>query len=216
MKQSVALLALVFLCIGCLRADTVYSTFGSGDSFISSGFWTVGGPSQDEIAASFVPSANFVLESIDFAAGLLSGTDNHIVVDLAEGPLAPGPPIESFDVTGLTGSSAVVTVDSISHPLLSAGATYWVVLSAPDPTNTMAGWNQNDQSLVNLSLRLDDGPWFPLGTEVLTPAFDVIGTPVAAVPEPSPAPLLALLLACQIGTFTWRRSKRRIGKLTQP
>lgn len=216
MQLWIMRLAFLFLVTQGLRADAVFSTFGPGDSFLNGGFWMVGGPLPEEIAASFVPSQDFTLQSIDFAVALLSGTDNHIVVDLAAGPAAPGAPIESFSVTNLPTVPAVVTVDSISHPGLSAGVRYWVVLSAPDPTNTSVGWNQNDQGVVDLSSRQDDGPWVDLGTEVLTPAFDVIGTPVAAVPEPSNWALLALVLAHQITMFARRRGEHRSGKLTRP
>jgi len=216
MQLWIVRLAFLLVVIRGLHADTVYTTFGPGNSFLNGGLWVIGGPLQQEIAASFVPSHDFTLQSIDFAGALLLGPDSHVTVDLAAGPVAPGAPIESFSVTSLSASPAVVTVDSISHPRLNAAVTYWVVLSAPDPTNTLAGWNQNDQGVVDLSSRQDGGPWSDLGTEVPTPAFDVIGTPITAVPEPSNWVLLALVLAHQIITFTRRRDEHSSGKLTRP
>jgi len=216
MKLWIMRIAFLFLATRGLHADTVFTTFGPGDSFLNGSSQMVGGPLQEQIAASFVPSHDFTLQSIDFAGALLSGTNSQITVDLAAGPAAPGAAIESLSVTSLPASPAVVTVDSISHPRLNAGVRYWVVLSAPDPTNTLAGWNQNDQGVVDLSSRQDGGPWLDLGTEVLTPAFDVIGSPISAVPEPSTWALLALVLAQQITTFAYRRGEHRLGKLTRP
>jgi len=210
MKQWIALLALSFLGAAGLRADTVFSTFGPGSTFFT-GVWMVGGPPEDEIAASFVPSHDVTLDTIDFAASLLSGTDNDLTVDFAAGPSAPGAPIESFTVTTLAASPSIVTIHSVLHPLLSAGVTYWVVLSAPDPANTSVGWNLNNQGFEGVSSRQDDGAWAALGNEVPSAAFDVLGTPViATVPEPSSVPLVALLFACAFATLGPRERRRRM------
>ena len=210
MKQWIALLALSLLGAAGLRADTVFSTFGPGSSFFTGGTWMVGGLPEDEIAASFVPSHDFTLDTIDFAAALLSGTDNDLRVDFASGPSAPGAPIESFTVTSLTANPSIVTLHSVLHPLLSAGVTYWVVLSAPDPANTLVGWNLNDQGFEGVSSRQDDGTWSALGNEVPSAAFDVLGTPVnATVPEPSSVALVALVVACAFAMAP-REHQRRI------
>jgi hypothetical protein len=208
MSRPILLLALSFFGTGALFADTVFSTFGPGQSFFTGGVWMVGGQPPEEIAASFVPAQDFTLETIDFAAVFLSGTDSQVDVSLAAGPSAPGTPIESFTVSGLSTVSAVLTVNSASHPQLDAGVTYWVVLSALDPAATLAGWNQNDQGFVGVSARLDGGAWFDLGTEVLTPAFDVLGVPtIPTVPEPSTWSLVTLVIACQLAVFMGRRRK---------
>lgn len=211
MKQSAALLALSFFVTAGLRADTVFSTFGPGNSFFTGGVWMVGGLPEDEIAASFVPSHDFTLNAIDFAAALLTGTDNDLTVDIAAGPSAPGAPIESFTVTSLAASPSIVTVHSVLHPLLSAGITYWVVLSAPDPANTLVGWNLNSQGFEGVSSRQDDGTWSALGTEVPSAAFDVLGTPVnATVPEPSSVTFVALLFVCKFAKLALLERRRRI------
>jgi hypothetical protein len=208
MSRSILLLALSLFGTGALFADTVFSTFGPGQSFLTGGVWMVGGQPPEEIAASFVPAQDFTLETIDFAAVFLSGTDSQVDVSLAAGASAPGAPIESFTVSGLSTIPAVLTVNSASHPQLDAGVTYWIVLSAPDPAATLAGWNQNDQGFVGVSARLDGGAWFDLGTEVLTPAFDVLGIPaIPTVPEPSTGPLVTLVIACQLAVFMGRRRK---------
>lgn len=207
MSRQILLFAMSFFGASALFADTIASTFGPGQSFLTAGVWMVGGQPPDEIAASFVPSENFTLETIDFAVLSLALTDSQVDVSIAAGSSAPGASIESFTVSGISPIPAVLTVNSISHPQLDAGVTYWIVLSAVDPNDPSVGWNQNDKGVVGVS-RFAGGAWSNLGTEVLTPAFDVIGNPtIPTVPEPSTCSFVVLIIACQFKTIVSRRSK---------
>ena len=190
MKKWATLLALGMSGVCALHADTIFSTFGPGNSFFAVGSWTVGTSSDTQIAASFVPSHEFTLDEIDFAAFAMSGTQ--VTVDIATGASSPELPVESFLVTGVPATPTVLTVDSALHPDLSAGVRYWIVLSSPD----VIGWNLNDQGFVGVSMRQDSDPWVDLGTEVPAPAFAVLGTPVVTttVPEPSSCLLSAVML----------------------
>jgi len=79
---SIAVFAAI-LTAGASYADTIYSTFGSGQTFmpitppgpsgLGSGFWYVGlyvgqGGQSQYVLAPFTPSVNVALDSIDFAA----------------------------------------------------------------------------------------------------------------------------------------------------
>ncbi len=204
MNRSAALLTLVVIAAPGLFADTVYSTFGPGNSFVSNAAWKVGDVFDAQIAASFVPGRDFTLQAIDIEAFVSSGSGD-LTVALSAGPSSPGTPLESFDLTGVASSPTFLTMDSALHPVLTAGTTYWIVLSAS--AGTVAGWNQNDQGFVGLSSRQGGGPWVSLGTELSTPAFDVLGAPAGAVPEPSGAILLASAFLAQAAALAYRRSR---------
>ena len=208
MNRLVLCLALGFCGTGGLFADTIASNFGSGQSFLTAAVWMVGGQPPAEIAASFVPAQDFALDTIDFAAVSLSGTVTGVDITVASGSSAPGAPIESFVVSGISGKPSALTVDSALHPQLDAGVTYWIVLSPLDPTAPLVGWNQNDRGVVGVSARFDDGAWSALGTEVLMPAFDVLGSPVVStVPEPSTWSFVILIIGCHLSVLAYRKRK---------
>lgn len=208
MSRLISLLALSFLGSGMLFADTVYSTFDPGQSFLNGSVWTIGGIPPEQIAGSFVPSEDFTLDTIDFAAVSLALTDSRVEVTLAAGPSAPGASIESFTVSGISPIAAVYSVNSIAHPILDANVKYWIVLAPVDQSDPMVGWDQNDQGFVGVSALLDGGAWMDKGTEVLTPAFDVLGSPVVpTVPEPSSWSFVILPIALQFAALVRRRIK---------
>ena len=208
MSRLILCFALSICGTGGLFADTIFSTFDPGQSFLTGAIWMIGGQPPEEIAASFVPAESFSLETIDFAAVSLSGTVTGVDVSLASGSSAPGPPIESFVVSAISGTASVLKVESIAHPQLDAGVTYWLVLSPLDPASPLIGWNQNDQGIVGVSARFDDGAWLALGTEVLMPAFDIVGTPlVPTVPEPSTWSFMILVIGLQVAVSAYRRRK---------
>jgi hypothetical protein len=208
MSRPISLLALSFLGSGMLFADTVYSTFNPGQSFLIGSVWTIGGIPPEQIAGSFVPSEDFTLDTIDFAAVSLALTDSRVEVSLAAGPSAPGASIESFTIPGISPIPAVYSVNSALHPILDAHVKYWIGLSPVDQADPMVGWDQNDEGVVDVSALLDGGSWMDKGTEVLAPAFDVLGSPVVpTVPEPSSWSFLILPMAMQYAAFMRRRSK---------
>jgi len=210
MKKALLLFLLSLSAATASRADVIYTTFGPGQSFLASANWPVQGPQVTEFAASFVPAGNFTLDSIQLALVLLSGSAALNVQVANDNMSAPGTPIETLSTTDITTTPAVVTIDSLSHPPLLSGATYWVVLSS-GVTNEI-GWNWNDAEIVGVSrLTAPSTTWMPLGTEVSTPAFEVDGTPVSAIPEPADlwlmtAPLAVFLAACRT---SWIRHPSR-------
>jgi hypothetical protein len=192
MKSAMSCFALGLLIVTGVRADTIFTTFGTGHSFSRMNSLPVGGVGQTEFAASFAPTQDFTLDGIDFAVALVSGQDPlNVEITTDSGALSPGAPLETFSVSSVPTLPSVLGVDSPSHPLLIAGATYWVVLSTAPGTEI--GWDRNDQHFVGVSELVAGSPsWKALGTEVLTPAFDVLGTPVSGtIPEPASFWLMA-------------------------
>jgi hypothetical protein len=185
----------------------IYSDFGPGQSF-DTGFNVAIGTypglvSQEAVAASFTPSASWVLTAIDFAAGYDHGP-NQLDVYLTSGAV-PGAPIESFSFTNLTGVASVFTATSVAQPTLLAGTTYWVVLAANDPVNSGFFWSFNVTGVHGVSLNLAGGPWQSLPS-ALTTAFDVQGT---AIPEPA----TFSLLGASVLFGTLRKYRVRVKKI---
>ncbi len=179
--RSLLLLA-GFAFSNVLHAATIYSNFGPGQTYLTIASELVGTlsglASQVSVGAPFTPATTSVLTAIDFAAVYIGGP-NQLNVYLTSGGL-PGAPIESFTLTNLANLPTVLTVNSVTHPVLSAGTTYWVVLTANDPVNSDFGWNFNTTGATGAATRLGAGSWvLDQGT---TSAFDVQGD---AVPEPA-------------------------------
>lgn len=212
MKSALLLLAFCLAAASRVHADTIYSTFDPDQSFLSSVGWPVVGPGADEFAASFVPTQNFTLDSIELAAVLVSGVPALNIEVAADNASSPGAAVEMLSTTDLSATPAVVTIDSLSHPLLLAKETYWVVLSS-DVVNEV-GWNWNDAEFVGVSLLMPGSSWFPLGTEVPTPAFAVFGTPTSTtIPEPASVWLLMAALAAGVGACRIPGIRSRLGSV---
>ena len=188
------LVATAVLMVSALPASavTVYSTFGPGDTYDSTAGVVVSGDSN--IAASFtVPSANsYTLDSIRIGAGFYGtgGPSDDLIVRLTNNGGSTVYESLSVHVTNLN----IYTVPSVSHPTLTAGATYWVVLS-PENSSEMFSWMRNDQNIYEWYYK-SSGAWIASGGT--TPAFEVNGS-LAPVPIPSTLLLVGSGLAGLVG-----------------
>jgi hypothetical protein len=199
------------------NAALLTGTFGPGDSFLGESYLIGNSLFQQEIAAGFAPEVTATLDTIRVAAFFDSGLNDFTVYIAPNIAGEPGSPLESFTNLSFGVVPGILTLNSISHPLLTAGTRYWVVMTAPQLANSQGEWNLNDQGFGGVLARnffgafawtLDPGP---------TPAFDVSGT---VVPEPSTFVLasaaLAVFGACvrrkpaaSSQLFPHRRAKRK-------
>ena len=210
MKKFLLSVAVVGLVAGGARAGIIYSNFDPGMSFGRAATFILGPNTSDffgdqqAAAAPFTPASNFVFRSVELPLDLVSGTNN-VTVQLRTSFM--GVPsstvLESFTVTGLTGSAAVFTENSTMHPLLQQGTQYWITLF-PGGSDTEAEWNFNDTGATGRALSNDGGANWSTDSE--QSAFEVDGDPVGT-PEPGSLALLGMGLASLAAGAWWRKTR---------
>lgn len=200
---SVFLLSLVTLFIPAVcSADTVYTTFGPGQTFNMDGGSLVGQnnfppPPSQGIAAAFTPNETVTLTQIDVgvsavpaAGGLVVGS-HEILMELLSGVGgSPGSLVESWTLTNLPTLGTSFPPESVTAALsvtLFAGTEYWLALLPDLGTNV---WNGETATVGTLRLTNDGGASWNAPILTGQPAFDVQGSPVRAAPEPSSLLLL--------------------------
>jgi hypothetical protein len=181
------------------KADTIFNTFGPGDSYNPNFRYGVNG-SADFQAFRFIPTNSGTLTSITVALGR-TGMDPITRFELYTGTSTTlGVLLETFDVSnmvtpGLT-PGAVVSFSSALSPVLAAGQNYWLSFTEPGPPNASDSlWFFNNQGIFGTRLIVGQ----PAGVATLA-AFRVD----AAVPEPSTGVLLVISLVGRV-LIKWAR-----------
>jgi hypothetical protein len=175
---------------------TIFSNYGPNDSVCSTcNFWDTGVHSPEQPyhrAMPFtVPSGNsFTLDSITvsaFESGLGSEPAIYIVSVNSDSGGAPGPALEQFVFSNLSGTDyahpALLMGVSLLHPTLSAGAQYWITTDVTSPGTMAVGWPMNNQGSTGfVAWHAGNNPWtIPFGNVPQTlGAFNVMGTPMFA------------------------------------
>jgi len=199
LRTAVVVAACLMLAASQAHAGTVVvaDTLGPGDSY-SGGSWSVRGPDSgsvnQNIAASFTPTSDATLDSVDLALVLNAGTSSVLVRLLAD---SAGLPDEASVLESWTlsiGASSVYSVSSVVGPTLTQGTKYWVGVF-PGASDTWAGWHLNDQGFTGFAVK-STGAWSSVPSES-TPAFRVTATEVSVVPLPSSA----LIGVCLLGAL---------------
>ena len=189
------------------RGDTIYDSFGPGDSYNSgSGISILGsgathGPQS--AAASFtitrltdVTSATFgIFDVLDVPSDPIADVDLTLSASLG------GVALDSFVLVPSTTSGSTVSI-SINQ-LLPAG-TYWFALSAHSLNDDSAAWyDKNSDVNASTTVMLNHGT--DLGTGWFQDSSDQPAFSVSAAPLPSPIyGGLALLGALCAGSFLKR------------
>jgi hypothetical protein len=203
-KTVLLSLTLVITCSATSsRADIIFSNLGPGDTFGGSAYLIQGANlGEVDTAVRFTPTGNsYFFDTFEPVVSYSGGTDQMQVTLRLDNSGLPGSVIETIVVSGLNedfDNSAVFTVQSSLHPVLLAGVSYWLAISAVDD-DTRIFWRENSTGQIgDTALSFDGGTmWESISNE--TPAFRVTAT---AVPE-AHALALPVIGALLIAVRTW-------------
>jgi len=198
-----AVMAAIALYAVPLRADTIHSNLGPGDSFDPTSGWNVTtlasltGVDQDIAMPFTVIGTNHTFTSAELAMLHLGGTLSLDILLSADAGGVPGAVIETLNVT-VAGSPALVTATSVLNPTLVAGTTYWIATVAGGDHSSewmFAGSQGGNNPTGTVGFSYDGGAsWSTLTGEGA--AFRVNGN---VVPEPTTALLLGVGLVGMTG-----------------
>jgi len=200
--RFILLTAITLIFVPCVQSVQlpiyIYDSFGPGNDFVSYAYWGVSGASSSGgyvgHGESFVPALSGNLATVQVACGQLSsgtGLVNFYVA--ADNGGTPGVMLDSFMnvVAPAPGSSSLlVTMNSITQPLLHAGTTYWLYAEPAENTSAI-GWFVNNQGYRNdYAQESPPGEW--TSAPVTFGANGVFAVSVTPVPEPSMLTLLVV------------------------
>jgi len=202
-------LLIVLLASGQLQAVPIFSTFGPGDAYISSGGRVVGHSGFEfDIGSQFAITVGtpHQLDSIELAASLISGTNEIDVWLMSDAAGEPGAIIEAFNFQNLPDYSLanrpLLVGNSALNPILTPGPNYWLVASAPNEGDTKASWHYSEWSNIGpMAMRQGSGDWYVVNDTIT--AYRINGSPI-------PAPGAILLAGIGAGLVGWMRRRRAI------
>jgi PKD repeat protein len=130
-----------WFCGAALAQQTIYSNFGPGYSYIPTNGWSiaknVNGTENESF--SFTPAVDCYLGDLKIAIEDEESAENQIQVSIS--PSSPNnPPLETYSFTNAMHADdglvhPPLMTNSILHPKLNAGTTYWVTASQSNNTS---------------------------------------------------------------------------------
>jgi hypothetical protein len=180
---------------GAANADVMFSDLGPSDSFFAGSAFGFG-PILFT-GSSFTPTLTGSLDSIELALSTQSPSPDPsgTQVTLADTGLdgKPDHVLETFLTGTIPGvaSPALLTVNSVNHPLLTAGIQYFIVVGE----GPGGGWFYQN-SIGDIGPVVNGGSTGPVSLFTSDEsAFRVNGSPLSSVPEPGSFFLLGIGLA---------------------
>jgi hypothetical protein len=204
---SVLVTFLVFVWSLAYADTLLINTIPSGPLFlqppVATGAGSFFGNEGLVLADAFISPIDAAVDEIRVVAQyvpfLAPGTSPLSLSLLSDTGNSPGSVLESY-VGALDLSNPdlqIVTVESVSHPLLESGRQYWLSFTPVDPINTAIGWGLASADYPGIQLPIagnttgTNSGWGPT-TMNLANEFSVSGT--SPVPEPSTWALLSIAL----------------------
>jgi hypothetical protein len=191
LRSRLAIPAILLAVTFAAHADTIYSTFGPGQTFAGPGY-AIGAFNpfvNDVIASPFIPTETVTLSDTVLALTQISGVSPMTVYIESSAGGAPNTIIDTLTQVGsipVFPSNGLVDFTCSSCSQLDAGTMYFVVAVQGDPS-TEDGWYfspTGNGTIYSNILGSATGPWTQSTTDNHFSAFEVNGTP-AATPEPS-------------------------------
>jgi hypothetical protein len=202
------------------RADTIYSTLGSGllggGCCVSAvGTYPVGSSyTGSEFADMFTPSTDALATSVDVYVGDNAGADGELTVEIAaaDGLGNPGTVLASQTITGLavplTYVDGLQTLTFSSGAALTGGDSYFVIFTGPNLADYESSVYQSNVTAGAGYFGSSTGGEWDLFTGTQQ-AFDVQGSEIPSAPEPGTFALIgAGLIALGVVSRRWLRLVR--------
>ena len=174
-----------------LRADVIYTNFGTGNTYSAGSGLIVTNDNQawSSVAVAFTPVANYNLTGIEFVATNIIPDDTGALIGIfADDNGQPGgAPLESFasGPLGMFGNTVpVMTVTSVLQPLLLADTQYWIGMEGP--AGGFIVWNQNLTLADGYSQTDGSGNWSTSSAD--QGALEIDGTLSPDQPPPAVTP----------------------------
>jgi hypothetical protein len=202
--SRILLFAGLALCGSGLKADVIYTNFGPLFDYTDGNGVIVSNSLLEKSVAEELPvlTASYDLSTIEFVAATETpSASNTVTVGIYadNGGVPAATALETITLTGqlalFDGSlSPVLTATSVTHPLLSAGSQYWLVMDGPQSEYLV--WDLNSTLTEGyLETNGTPGNWQnspnPFTGET-NGVFEVDGTLVSS---PTPEPGTWMLLA---------------------
>lgn len=190
------------------HSAVLFSTFGPGDSYNQGVGYTIGGASRQVVAVAFIPAVDSLFDSLRVGVWHYDGPNDFVISLATDVQGKPGPAVEVLlDLAFPPSWTGPSTFFSVTHPLLNAGSTYWLVMFARNPeAGTDGAWNQSSPAVTGLLgfANTNVGMNFTLlPSNAILPAVEVNGSG-GQVPEPS-----TFLLSAAGAVVLAFRSRRR-------
>jgi hypothetical protein len=219
-KSTIAkLLAALVACTALpTSANTLATNLGPGNTFSNDGIIIENFFINGEVtgfATSFLPATTATLR--DVVLPLSTDLGGSLTVGIAsDADGQPGSVLTLLTQNGsISSATALVTFTCAYCPVLQAATRYWIV-AVPTTGYTDATWHFSPSALGNAffsngqgNVGVVIGPWSTAGQTFPTPAFEVDGVPVAAVPALSDGGLaLAGAFLAFLGAWIIRRGSK--------
>lgn len=216
--KFVTLCAVLALSMAPAKAEVVYSDFAAGQTYNGSNGWGITGSNAypgsiySGIAFAFIVGPNnYSLSQIDLGLAHVVGTNEADIVLYGSNSTdtAPEATISSWTVANQpqagSSDSVLTTISGITGITLTSGNTYFIGV-LPFNSSTYDFWNVASLTTPGYGYEITATGGGPEPTTEAG-AFDVIGTPVANVPEPLTLSIFGAGL-CGLAFGVWRRRNR--------